>query len=74
MREYQFKCLSAFQERRQTLMSDGYNILFEKFDNEGLFAKLRHRNGSIIVLKLSYYDRRLNQTTDGKLVHTEKVC
>lgn len=74
MIDYRLKCLSAFQERRQSLMSDGYALMFERGDKEGLFAKLRHRNGSFIVLKLSYYDRILNQTTDGKLVHTEKVC
>jgi len=65
---------TKFQTRRNDLLLDGYTIMFERIDNLGAFTKLRHRNGSIIILTCDYESREIRQKTDGKLVHREKVC
>lgn len=66
--------LSAVENRRQSLIEDGYNVLFEHHDNYGYFVKMRHRNGTIVSLNATLNDGTIRQTTNGKVTHTEKVC
>ena len=65
---------TKYQHRRDDLLADGWHILFEHTDKFGVFAKLRHRNGSIIIITCDYGTGELKQKTDGREVHTEKVC
>lgn len=65
---------SKFSQRREDLLAEGYNIMFERFDELGAFSKLRHRNGSIIVLTCDYGTATITQKTNGKVVHTETMC
>lgn len=64
---------SKFAQRRADLLADGYMIMFERFDKLGAFCKLRHRNGSIIILSCDYGAGDITQKTNGKVVHSEKV-
>jgi hypothetical protein len=66
--------LSAVENRRQSLIEDGYNVLFEHHDKYGYYVKLRHRNGTIVSLNATLNDGTIRQTTNGKVTHTEKVC
>ena len=70
----EYRVLSAVDNRRQSLIDDGYNVLFEHKDAYGYFCKLRHRNGTIVSLFATFGDGRVKQLTNGKLTHTEKVC
>lgn len=65
---------TKYQHRRDDLLADGWNILFEHTDQFGVFTKMRHRNGSIIIITCDYETGELKQKTDGREVHTEKVC
>lgn len=68
------RVLSAVEHRRQSLLEDGYKVLFEHQDDLGYFVKMRHRNGTIVSLQASTKDGTIRQTTNGKVTHTEKVC
>lgn len=65
---------TKYQHRRDDLLADGWNILFEHTDQFGVFTKMRHRNGSSIIITCDYGTGELKQKTDGREVHTEKVC
>lgn len=65
---------TKFQQRRNDLLEDGWSVLFEHTDQFGVFTKLRHRNGSIIVLTCDYGRQEITQKTNGREVHREKVC
>lgn len=65
---------TKYQHRRDDLLADGWMILFEHTDNFGVFAKLRHHNGSTIIITCDYGTGEFKQKTDGREVHTEKVC
>lgn len=65
---------TKYQRRRDDLIAEGYNVLFEHTDFVGVFAKLRHRNGNIVIITCDYEQRTITQKTNGKVVHTEKVC
>lgn len=65
---------TKFQQRRDDLLEDGWSIMFEHADQFGVFTKMRHRNGSIIVLTCDYGRREITQKTNGKEVHREEVC
>lgn len=66
--------LSAVENRRQSLIEDGYNVLFEHHDDYGYFVKMRHRNGTIVSLNATLKDGTIRQTTNGKLTHSETMC
>lgn len=65
---------TRFQQRRNDLLEDGWSIMFEHTDQFGVFTKLRHRNGSIIILTCDYEKREIIQKTNGREVHREEVC
>ena len=65
---------TKYQRRRDDLLAEGWTILFEHTDQFGVFTKMRHRNGSIIIIKCDYGTGELTQKKNGKLVHTEEVC
>ncbi|MBO5706931.1 MAG: hypothetical protein J6S05_08060 [Bacteroidaceae bacterium] len=65
---------TKYQQRRDDLISEGYNILFEHTDFVGVFTKMRHRNGNIVIITCDYDKRTITQKTNGRIVHTEKVC
>ena len=68
------RVLSAVEYRRQSLIEDGYKVLFEHQDDIGYFVKMRHHNGTIVSLMAYIKDGTIKQTTNGKVTHTEKVC
>lgn len=65
---------TKYQHRRDDLLAEGWTILFEHTDHFGVFTKLRHRNGSIIIITCDYGTGELKQKTNGELVHSEKMC
>lgn len=65
---------TRFEYRLKDLLSEGYNLMFDRYDEFGAFAKLRHRNGNIIILTCDYGTRTIKQKSNGEEVHTEKVC
>ena len=65
---------TKYQRRRDDLLDEGWTILFEHTDQFGVFTKLRHRNGSIIIITCDYGTGELKQKTNGELVHSEKMC
>lgn len=65
---------TKYQHRRDDLLSEGYMIMFEHTDNFGVFAKLRHRNGNIVIITCDYDKRTITQKTNGKVVHSETMC
>lgn len=65
---------TKYQQRRDDLLSEGYAIMFEHTDFVGVFTKLRHRNGNIVIITCDYERRTITQKTNGRIVHTEKVC
>lgn len=68
------RVLSAVEYRRQSLIEDGFKVLFEHQDDIGYFVKMRHNNGTIVSLMANTRDGTIKQTTNGKVTHTEKVC
>lgn len=64
---------TKYQHRRDDLLAEGWTMLFEHTDQFGVFTKLRHRNGSIIIITCDYGTGELKQKTNGELVHSEKV-
>lgn len=65
---------TKYQQRRDDLISEGYCVLFEHTDFVGVFTKLRHRNGNIVIITCDYERRTITQKTNGKVVHTETLC
>lgn len=65
---------TKYQHRRDDLLSEGYVILFEHTDFVGVFTKMRHRNGNIVIITCDYERRTITQKTNGRIVHTEEVC
>ena len=66
--------LATVEHRRQSLLEDGFHVLFEHKDAVGYYCKLRHRNGTIVSLNATLSNGTIEQKTNGKIVHTEKVC
>ena len=67
-------CGAQFEHRRNDLLSDGWSVMFEHFDEFGAFTKLRHRNGSIITIACDYGRQTITQKTDGKVTHVQTLC
>ena len=65
---------TKYQQRRDDLLSEGYAIMFEHTDFVGVFTKLRHRNGNIVIITCDYERRTITQKTNGKVVHSETMC
>lgn len=65
---------TKYQQRRNDLLSEGYTIMFEHTDFVGVFSKLRHRNGNIVIITCDYERRTITQKTNGKIVHSETMC
>ena len=65
---------SRFENRRGDLLAEGYQIMFERFDDYGAFSKLRHRNGNIVTISCDYGKRTIIQKTNGREVHAETLC
>lgn len=65
---------TKYQHRRDDLLSEGYTMIFEHTDFVGVFSKLRHRNGNIVVITCDYERRTITQKTNGKIVHSETMC
>ena len=70
----EYRVLSAVDNRRQSLIDDGYKVLFEHKDAVGYYCKMRHRNGTIVSLNANIGNGTITQTTNGRTTHTEKVC
>lgn len=68
------KGLCALNERVQSLLNDGYHILFHYKSDDLQMVKLRHHNGNRIVLKLTFSDGILSQRTNHIPTFHAKVC
>lgn len=68
------KLLAALNERCQSLIKDGYTILYSANGIGWVYIKLRHSNGKYVSLNAMYECNRLVQRTNGIIVHDEKVC
>lgn len=68
------KLLAALRMRCQSLIQDGYTIIFNVDTKKLYYIKLHHRNGNTISLLASSDDCRIVQRTNGIVVHDEKVC
>lgn len=68
------KLVVAFDERRHSLMQDGYNIINSTYTDEFMYNKFRHSNGNYVSIIAYRDDCRIVQRTNGKVVHSEKVC
>lgn len=67
------KLVVAFDERRHSLMKDGYNIITSSYTDKFMYNKFRHVNGNYISIVAYIDDGRIVQRTNGKVVHDEKV-
>lgn len=70
----QLKGLAIYQGRLQDLLNDGYHVIVTYNDQRLVINKLRHHNGNRIVLKLTFNDGRISQSTNNIQVYSEKVC
>lgn len=68
------KLVVAFDERRHSLMKDGYNIITSTYTDKFMYNKFRHSNGNYISIIAYIDDYRIVQRTNGIIVHEEKVC
>lgn len=68
------KLVVAFDERRHSLMQDGYNIITSTYTDKFLYNKFRHSNGNYISIIAYIDDCRIVQRSNGMIVHDEKVC
>ena len=68
------KLLAALKERCQSLVKDGYTIIYSANGIGWVYYKLRHTNGNYVSLHAMLEYNRLVQRTNGLIVHDEKVC
>lgn len=68
------KLVVAFDERRHSLMQDGYNIITSTYTDKFMYNKFRHSNGNYVSIIAYIDDCSIVQLTNGKVVHNEKVC
>lgn len=67
------KLVVAFDERRHSLMKDGYNIVTSSYTDKFMYNKFRHRNGNYVSIIAHIDDSIIIQRTNGRIVHYEKV-
>lgn len=67
------KLVVAFDERRHSLMKDGYNIITSTYTDKFLYNKFRHCNGNYVSIIAYIDDCSIVQRTNGHIVHNEKV-
>lgn len=67
------KLVVAFDERRHSLMQDGYNIVTSTYTDKFMYNKFRHSNGNYVSIIAYIDDGSLVQRTNGIVVHNEKV-
>lgn len=70
--KYRIMALRVFEERVQGLVNDGYHIVFKSssITADLLHCKLRHHNGTHIVLFGYVSENRIVQKTDGRITHS----
>lgn len=68
------KLLAALRLRCQSLIEDGYSIIFTTDTKGWYYIKLHHRNGNYVSVIAYYDDYSIIQRTNGLIVHDEKVC
>lgn len=74
--DYREKTKAVANERLMSLVGDGYFFchLAELDNGNKCIVKLRHRsNGNNVVLVVDYRNRRITQSTNGKITHREIV-
>lgn len=64
----------AFDERRHSLMKDGYNIVTSSYTDKFMYNKFRHSNGNYVSIIAYIDDCRIVQRTNGIIVHNESLC
>lgn len=65
--------LAALKERCQSLIKDGYTILYRADGIGWHYIKLHHSNGNYVSLHAMCECNRLVQRTNGIIVHDEKM-
>lgn len=66
------RALATFNERLQSLLSDGYKVSFKSTGctSNMMFACLRHHNGNRVSLYAYLNENRLIQRTNHIVTHT----
>lgn len=67
------KLVVAFDERRHSLMQDGYNIITSTYTDKFMYNKFRHSNGNYVSIIARIDDCSITQRTNGRVVYYEKV-
>lgn len=67
------KLVVAFDERRHSLMQDGYYIIVSSYTDKFMYNKFRHSNGNYVSIIAHIDDSSIVQRTNGRIVHNEKV-
>lgn len=67
------KLVVAFDERRHSLMQDGYYIIVSSYTDKFMYNKFRHSNGNYVSIIAHIDDCSIVQRTNGRIVHNEKV-
>ena len=66
------KAVHTFNARVDSLLSEGYHVLFRScgITSDMLFACLRHHNGNRVSLYAYFKENKLIQRTNHIVVHT----
>lgn len=68
------KGLFILSNRVESLLKEGYQVMFQYKQKDLCLIKMCHKNGNIIILKLKFPDGILLQHTNGKRKFEAKVC
>ena len=66
--------LATVEHRRQSLWKMVFTCFFEHKGPHELLLQIGYRNGTIVSLNATLSNGTIEQKTNGKVVHTEKVC
>lgn len=67
LKDNELKAVCEFNERIHSLITDGYSVVFNQQVVGLYYAKLVHRNGNRVSIRLDLDDGILSQTTNGKI-------
>lgn len=67
------KGITLLSKRVQSLLDDGYHILFQFKDKDLVIVTLRHHNGNRITITFSTNDYTITQKTNYITTHRETV-
>lgn len=70
-KSFSIKMIADYEERRNSLLQDGYRLRHETIFNDGAFCRLHHMsNGNDIILKAR--GNKLTQLTNHVVTHEQR--